>query len=564
MKRNVEQLANKEYDLVIIGGGIFGACAAWDAVLRGLNVALVEKDDFCQATSANHFKMIHGGMRYLQHLDLKRARESSQERTILLRTAPHLTKPLPIMMPTYGHGMKGKEVLGAGLFLYELLTFDRNKDIHDPARQIPRSFFIGKEEILKEYTGLDTKNLTGGVVFYDGQIYNPPRLVLSYIRAAVQEGLDTANYMEVTDYVRNNSRIKGVVVLDRITGDRLEIRSRFVLNAAGPWAHRLNEQLLKKKMTKIPYFSRDLIMVIPKMLSRKYAFAHLSKSHDKDAVLDRGGRHLFIVPWRNYSLIGVWHQLFNKVPEEISIDRLELQQFLDEINHVFKNMQLTFKDISIINTGLILFGTEKDQGGNFDHSFGKRSMIVDHLEEDGFDGLVTLIGVRATVARLDAVKTIDLILKKLNIRPRESKTSTAPIYGGQIENFEEYVQKAKNHTKINHGTSISKAMVHNYGSRFQSVLNYIREDSSLNQEIDSTSVIRAEIIHAVREEMAVKLQDVVFRRTDLGTGENPGRRCLEVSAELMAKEHGWSKQKVVDEINEVMNIFAKKGPWRIG
>jgi glycerol-3-phosphate dehydrogenase len=102
MKRNIEKLENKEYDLIVIGGGIFGACAAWDAVLRGLSVALIEKDDFCQATSAHHFKMIHGGMRYLQHLDVKRVRESCRERSILLKTAPHLATPLPILMPTHG------------------------------------------------------------------------------------------------------------------------------------------------------------------------------------------------------------------------------------------------------------------------------------------------------------------------------------------------------------------------------------------------------------------------------------------------------------------------------
>ena len=127
MKRDIKVLSNKTYDLVIIGGGIFGVCAAWDAALRGLSVAIVDKGDFSNATSANHFKMVHGGIRYLQHGDVARIRESSRERSALLRIAPHLVKPLSIVIPTYGHGMKGKAVLSTGMYLYDLLTFDRNR-----------------------------------------------------------------------------------------------------------------------------------------------------------------------------------------------------------------------------------------------------------------------------------------------------------------------------------------------------------------------------------------------------------------------------------------------------
>ena len=563
MIRSIDKLVNKEYDLIVIGGGIFGACAAWDAVLRGLDVALIEKDDFCQATSAHHFKMIHGGMRYLQHFDLKRVRESSRERSILLKTAPHLATPLPILMPTYGHGLKGKEILKIGLSLYESITFDRNKAISDPERKIPSSSCLTKDEILDQYPGLNAKNLTGGIVFYDGQIYNPPRLVVSYIRSAVNEGLAATNYTEAVDYIFKNNTIKGVVARDRLTGEELEIRSKFVLNAAGPWAHRLNQGIFKKRQTKTPSFSRDLVLVVPKLLSKKYAFAHMAKSCDKDALFDRGGRHIFIVPWRKYSLIGVWHQVFNNAPEEITIKHAELQQFLDEINHVYQDVQLTLDDISFINTGLILFGTENDQGGKTNHSFGKRSMMIDHFKESNIEGLITLIGVRATVARQDAQKTIDMILKRLNKKVSVSKTGTTAIHGGHIENFNELYRQADSRCRQKFGFGVKRSLLHNYGSKYEEVLKYTAEDSSLGQEIESTGVMQAEVIHAVREEMAVKLQDVVFRRTELGTGENPGCRAIEGSAELMAGELKWNRQKTADEINEISDIFERKGPWRV-
>jgi glycerol-3-phosphate dehydrogenase len=496
-------------------------------------------------------------------MDFKRVRESSRERSILLKTAPHLATPMPILMPTYGHGMRGKEILRSGLFIYELITFDRNKDIDDSERQIPRSMFLTKDEVLKEYPGIEGKNLTGGVVFYDGQIYSPPRLVLSFIRSSVDEGLYAANYLEAIDYIIEGNRVKGVVALDRLTGERMEIRGKFVLNAAGPWAHRLNDRVLGKPSTKTPSFSRDLVMVVPKQLSPNYAFAYLAKTKDKDALFDRGGRHLFIVPWRNYSLIGVWHQAFNKAPEEITIGRAELQRFLDEINHVYQGVELTLGDVSFINTGLILFGAENDQGRKANHSFGKRSMLIDHLKEQNLEGLLTLIGVRATVARKDAQETIDFILRRLNKKASGSKTDTTPIYGGRIDNFNEYCRRAKDYSQEKLGFKVSRSMLHNYGSEYQSVLKYIHDDASLGQEIDTAGVINAEVVHAVREEMAVKLQDVVFRRTEIGTGENPGRRAIEVSADLMAAELGWNQQKTEDEINEVLDIFSRRGPWKI-
>jgi glycerol-3-phosphate dehydrogenase len=563
MIRNIGKLSDQEYDLVVIGGGIFGACAAWDAVLRGLKVALIEKDDFCQATSANHFKMIHGGMRYLQHLDIKRVRESSRERSVLLKTAPHLATPLPILMPTYGHGMRGKEILKTGLFLYELMTFDRNKGINDPARQIPRSSFLSKEEMLKEYPGLDKKNLTGGVVFYDGQIYNPPRLVLSYIRAAVEQGLETANYVEAINYIISGNRVQGVVARDTLSGDKFEIRSKIVLNASGPWAHKLNKSILQKYSGQLPSFSRDLVIVVPKKLSEKYAFAHVVKTRDNDAVFDRGGRHIFIVPWRQYSLIGVWHQVFDRNPEEITVKDEELQNFLNEINKIYNKVDLTVNDVSMVNTGLILFGMQKNQNGNLKHSFGKRSMLIDHYREDNLEGLFTLIGVRATVARQDAQDVLDIIQKRLAQKTKSSKTGVTPIYGGNIDNFEEYVRQAESETQFSLNSDLLRSLIHNYGSEYLEVLSYAKGDPSLGEEIDGRGIIKAEVTHAVREEMALKLQDVIFRRTELGTGENPGQEALNICSELMGNELQWGREKISNEVNEVLDIFSRRGPWRV-
>src|SRR6266508_4849390 len=139
MQRDPSALVGSEFDVAIIGGGICGAAAAWDAAQRGLSVALLERDDFGQATSANSLKVVHGGIRYLQHLDLARVRESSRERSALLRIAPHLVHPMPVLVPTFGHGLRGAEALGAAFALLNGLTADRNRGVTDPDRQIPRA-----------------------------------------------------------------------------------------------------------------------------------------------------------------------------------------------------------------------------------------------------------------------------------------------------------------------------------------------------------------------------------------------------------------------------------------
>ena len=164
MRREINALAGREFDLVVVGGGIFGICAAWDAAQRGISVALIERGDFAHAASANCFKMVHGGVRYLQHMDLPRLRQSSHERNILLRIAPHMVRPLPILTPTYGHGLTGKELMGAALRVYDTLAWDRNSGIREPARMLPPGHLLSRDEALATNHGIREEGLNGAAV----------------------------------------------------------------------------------------------------------------------------------------------------------------------------------------------------------------------------------------------------------------------------------------------------------------------------------------------------------------------------------------------------------------
>ena len=555
LQRKFTDIASRTYDLLVVGGGIFGACAAWEAASRGLSVALLEQGDFSHATSANHFKMVHGGIRYLQHGDLPRIYESSRERSALLRTCPHLVKPLPIVIPTHGHGTKGKLFLGLGMYLYDLLTCGRNRGLQK-ARKVPWSRFVSQRELLEHFPGLDSRELTGGAVFHDGQVLNPPRLALAFIRSAVSCGARVANYAQVTDFILEGRSVQGVQVQDRLNGEKHVIRSKMVLNTAGPWAHRLLAERLKINLNPRPTFSRDLAFVVRRRFKSPYGLALLSGSKDADSVLDRGGRHLFLIPWRNYTLVGVWHKIFSDRPEAVSVSSAELQEYINEVNRAYPALDLSLDDILTVNMGLTLFG-EEDAQDSGKLSFGKRSRIVDHKKEHDIEGLLTSIGVRATVARGVAEKVVSEVSRHLGKVFLPSRTDRLPVFGGDITDIDALAEQAlSEYGNLLPGKSIL-TLVRHHGSRYRDVAELAAGKEQLAGTVGGSTVTKAEIVYSIREEMAVKLADIVMRRTSLGTGSKPNSKTLCECADLAARELDWSPERVEQELEEVYAYCAR-------
>jgi glycerol-3-phosphate dehydrogenase len=547
MYRDSARFTRNQYDLLIIGGGIYGICAAWDATLRGLSVALVERGDFCGATSANPLKIVHGGFRYIQHADVRRMRESIHERRVLMRIAPHLVYPLPFLIPTYGHGMQGKEMLTLALFLYDLFGLDRNRGITDPQKRIPWGRVIPKDECLHLFPTLEKNGLTGAVVFYDGQMYNPPRLTLSYLRSAVNAGAEAVNYLEVTGFLRDRTRVTGIKARDLLTGNELEICGRIVLNASGPWA----EQVLRHLgvCLRAPLLlTKDLYLVVDRLLSENYALAVPSRYKDPDAIVSRGRRHFFLIPWRGRTLIGSSHVIYGGPPDEFAVTEKDVQELIDEINEAYPPLALTPEDVSMWNAGLVPFG----------NYYGKRSRIIDHAKEHGMDGLVSITGVRYTTSRGVATEAVDLVLKKLGRKAPASMTAVTSIYGGAMACFNELVRRMTEERPPGLSREVMRALLHNYGSEYGAVLKYLDEDPTWAETLGTSTIIKAEVIHALREEMAQKLGDVVFRRTDLGTAGHPGEDALRACAALMAAELKWDAARVQQELDEVRMVF----PWR--
>lgn len=535
-------LPAERFDMLIVGGGAFGAAAAWDATLRGLRVALIDQSDFGSGASAECFKMVHGGIRYLQHADIRRLRFSCAQRSAMLRIAPHLVTPLPIVIPTYGHGRQGKAFLAAGMLAYDLLTVGRNAGIRDRSRQIAGMELLSKSDILDLFPEIEPRALTGGAVFEDGQMYNAARLVLAFVRSAVAKGAVAANYTQALAFLWEGQRVAGVRVRDCLGGDEFDVRADLVLNAAGPWADYLLQDAQHFPQHRRGPFSRDACFLINRRPRSKYALAVPGFSKDSDAVVSRTARHLFAVPWRDCTMIGVWHRLFAERPDRAQVEESELEAWIAEMNFAYPALRLTRADVIYAMCGLVPFGDE----GAGELSFGKESRFIDHRAQ-GVEGLVTLIGIRYTTARGDAAKAVDLLLQQRQGAYAAAQTAHIPLAGGDIADFAQFQASARRTVPETVSTATLNAWLRNYGTEYHALAELARSPA-LAQPLGASDAVMAEVTYAVQEEMAVRLTDVVLRRTNLGSASHPGRQPISLAAQGMQQLLGWTDRQRDAEI----------------
>jgi len=547
------QLGRETFDLVIIGGGIAGACAAWDASLRGLTVALIERADFGSGASAHSLKVLHGGIRYLQHLDIPRLRESCAERTAFLRIAPHLTRPLPFALPTFGHGLRGKFPLLAAFQLLNVFTSGRNDGIDNRAQHIPAPFFMSRREFVRRFPAFDEAGLTGAGVFYDGQMLNPARIVYSIVRSAQEAGAIVLNYCAAERLLIRNQRVEGVAVRDELNGETLDIRGKMVLNLTGPFAPTLHQRAQGGNPIDIP-LSRDMAVVIKRRLLPDMGLGIQTRYKDPDAWLSRGNRHLFMAPWRDHTLIGVNSKVYDGDPYKLAVSEAEIQSFVDEICEAAPALGITRDDVAVVNAGLLPFG--ENQPGQKDLSFGKRSVLIDHAAREGLSGLITGMAVRWTMGRLLGEKAIDLACKKLECESRPSRTSTTAVHGGDIGDRDQLLRSIRTHA----GAHLSDETIVHLADTFGSLTGEVlKQPDGVAMLCDSRTLI-AEVRHAARNELCVTLSDIVLRRLDLGTGCEMGDKLLGECSDIAGEELGWDTERRRIEIKRVKGSYPFANP----
>ena len=540
MERDLGHLANTRFDLLIVGAGIYGTTAAWDAAQRGLSVAIIDRGDFGGATSFNSAKTVHGGVRALQSGNIAELRLFVRERRTLCRIAPHLVHPLPFLIPTYRNFSRNRWLMSVYFALNDFLARDRN-DLPDPSKHLPASRVISRDECLELHPWLDPLDVTGAVIWHDCQMYNTDRVNLSFLLSATNAGAVAANYVEAQSFLRSGDRVVGVSARDLLGGQELDIRSRLVLNAAGPWARRLVESALPGTRNRIaPRLSRAMNLVV-RPIVKSYAVGGLA-----------GSRFLFIAPWLDCSIIGTSHDAHDGEADALTVTRTDIERFLVHVHAAFPSIHLTLSDVRLVHLGLL----PAVSAGAASLRLLKRSQIRDH-RVDGIEGLLTVLGVRYTTARQTGQQAIDLAFSMLGRDPPACRTADTPLAGGAVARFDEFLYRETARTSSGISTETIRRLVLSYGSNYRTLLQTLLDDPGTATALSrACGVTCAEVRHAVRHEMAVKLSDAVLRRTETGSAGHPGTDALRRAASVMAAELGWTDSRTQTEIHETERFYA--------
>ena len=536
MIRDLARLANEAFDVLVIGGGIYGLATVRELAARGLTAALVERGDFAAATSFNSLKTVHGGIRALQHGAIPAVREFVRERRGLAAIAPHLVRPLPFVVPTYRHPLRNRPLMAAFLTAYDFLATDRNDGI-DARLALPRSRTISRDECLRLNPVVDSVGVTGGAVWHDYQLHSPERLAIGLLDAAVRRGVAAANYTEAQRLLQQGRDIHGVTVRDVETGDSFDIRCRIVVNAAGPWAWPVLQQF-----GAVPGSIRQ-----PRMsLALNLVTDRTPLPQAVGGLVD--GRFLFLVPWREQSMIGTSHDQYGGSPDEVASVDVAVERLVRDAQAAFPQVPIHSDTVRLIHRGLLPAGT--------DGSLLKQSIIHDH-QRDGLGSLVTVLGVRYTTARATAAAAAELVATKLGKPSGRRLPSLEPISGGDITDLDRYECESTSAGTV--PPSTVRRLIAAYGTGYDRIVRLLKDNPALASPLSSTCrVTRAEVLHSVREEMAIHLSDVLLRRTESGTGGHPGDDAIHAAAEVMAKELGWSAPRTESEKGG-LSPFPKSG-----
>jgi glycerol-3-phosphate dehydrogenase len=539
IRRLTENQKHKEFDLIIIGGGITGAAVAYAAAGRGLKIALFEKKDFGGATSAATSKLIHGGLRYLANMEFKLVRESLQERRILGNIAPNFVYPLPFIFPGYKSWKGNMWKMAAGMFLYDMLSFDK-KNTWDPSKRLPNHKTLNYKQTIEKEPNLISEKLRNSVVFYDYQSIFPERLTLAFIRSAVDYGAEVSNYSEVIDFsYENNDTVNGVIVKDHISGQTAEYKAPLTVNCGGTWADKILEKAAKNKSISHEVKRSEGIHVI----TDKIAGDHVVSLQKKD------GTHMMIMPWRNHSIIGTTDKEYHGSPDNYRVSKASIDEVINDVNSHY-GKKISYKNIKHVYGGLRPLVDDQTEGS---YSSSRKYEVYDN-REDGLSGLITVEGGKYTTSRNLAKTVIDLVAEKLNRKIDSSVTHSLYLAGSEIRNMKEFMKKQQLHY-----TDFSKETVEyisrNYGTLSKDVFQLARDNKAYAKVVSHDGELLAEAVYAVQKESARSLKDILLRRTGIGTLGHPGKEILETTAQTAARLLGWSDEKTQDEINAAEAYF---------
>ncbi len=524
LRRDISALSTTNFDLCVIGGGISGLCIAHDAASRGLKVALLEKGDFAQGTTTASTKLIHGGTRYLENYEFGLVREALHERRLLLKLAPHLVRAIPFMIPIYKDGPIPPWKIRAGMLLYDLLSFDKNWGTL-PDKHMPWHRYVNPAQAVELEPGLRTDKLSGASIYYDGQVPSPARLCLEIARTAAANGAQLANYAPVMAIRIDGGRVSGVEALDKLTGRSFVVNASLVINASGIWATDVMKLLGPKPVVELRPSKGIHVMTRP--ITRSHAVVSATAS----------GRRVMMIPWRGKSLIGTTDVFYDGDKDRIRPTLEEVTGLLDEINAFLPSANLSLDDVDRAYAGARPLIYEP---GKSSSDLSRKHQVIDHGKANGIPGLLSVVGGKLTTSRALAAEVTSIALKHIG-RSGGSRTAALTIGGGDIGQIAEYVSSQKPIASSLVDDQVLSELIHSYGSAYEEVLAYMRQDQRLAQRVaPSSPFVLAEVHFAVSHEMAQTVADVALRRTDAGNvGDREGIAGRAIAAE-MQQILGWS------------------------
>lgn len=538
-------LAHEAFDFVIIGGGIVGAGVAREAALAGFRTALVERDDFASGTSSRSSRLIHGGVRYLEHGHLGLVFESSRERRLLLHLAPHLVRPLAFTWPVYRGARVPRWKLRAGLMLYDALALFRNVQRHQS---------LSKSGVSAAEPALTRDGLTGGARYWDAAT-DDSRITLANAIAARESGAVVINHVGVVGGVREGvskeGRLTGVLVEDRLKRQGFSINGRVIINATGPWSD-ATAALTGAAVASNLLGSAGTHIAVPRQ--------RLGNRDAITLVSPVDGRVMFVLPAGAHAIVGTTERAATTGAENIRANEPDVSYLLHSVNQVFPYAQLTHDDVISAWAGIRPLAAKRAGQG------GANAASREHAIQRRDDGLISVTGGKLTTYRAMSIDILNHAARELRngstkgaLKQAEVASRTTPLPGGDIESRHATVHDAQAATN---DAAVAERLALAYGSRWRNVWSYAQRDHALARRlVQDLPYCTAEVAHAVEREMACTLSDVLVRRTHIAfeTRDN-GRGVAKRIAPLLAALLGWSSeqqnQAIADYEADVTRLFS--------
>jgi glycerol-3-phosphate dehydrogenase len=393
--------------------------------------------------------------------------------------------------------------------------------------------------------------LTGGAVFPEVHMHSSERMTLSFVQGAAERGACVANRLEVTGFLGDEKRVTGVRARDLESGDDLEIRARLVANVGGPWAVDLLARRNGAGPAHTMQHSKGCHVVVGPLTNGR-ALA-LATRQENESLVNRGGRHIFLIPWRGKTLIGTTNVPFAGPPDDVGVTEQDIADFVDEIRTAVPDANLRRDQVEWAFGGLYPLVDTEVREGVYQGSGEYR--IWDHRETEGVDGLVTVLGAKFTTALRLAEKAVDRFFRRDGEAAPRCRTGETPVPGGDVPSREEAEAAVRAAAPALDAERVFE-LAATHGSRAVDIARRIGDDPGAGERVSpARPTVRAAVEEAARSEMALRLSDVVFRRTGLGTIGHPGAECLRTCAAILAAERGWTPERTEREVEEVEARF---------